>query len=72
MLLCVVGQGLLHISDMSYDHVAVPEDKVNVGDVVRCKIKEVNKAKQRIGFSLKLMEVMLPHSDNACTARGCV
>lgn len=50
------GHGLLHISDMSYDHVAVPEDKVNVGDVVRCKIKEVNKAKQRIGFSLKLME----------------
>lgn len=52
-------QGLLHISDMSYDHVLVPEDKVSVGDTVRCKVKTVDRAKQRLSFSLKLMEVMM-------------
>ena len=52
-------QGLLHISDLSYDHVAVPEDKVTPGETVQCKIKGVNKELQRIQFSLKLMEVHL-------------
>ena len=50
-------QGLLYVADMSYDYISVPEDKVTVGETVRCKIKAVNKARQRITFSLKLMEV---------------
>ncbi|KAA6427605.1 MAG: ribosomal S1-like RNA-binding domain-containing [Trebouxia sp. A1-2] len=50
------GHGLLHISDMSWDHVAVPEDVVQPGDEIQCKIKAVDKERQRIYFSLKLME----------------
>lgn len=52
-------QGLLHISDLSYDHVSAPEDKVTPGETVQCKIKSVNREQQRIQFSLKLMEVNL-------------
>lgn len=50
-------QGLLHITDMSWDHVGMPEDVVSPGDVIQCKIKGVDKDKKRIFFSLKLMEV---------------
>ena len=50
-------QGLLHISDMSWDQVGMPEDVVTPGDVLQLKIKGVDKAKRRIYFSLKLMEV---------------
>ena len=50
-------QGLLHISDMSWDQVGMPEDVVSPGDTIQCKIKGVDKAKRRIYFSLKLMEV---------------
>lgn len=42
---------------MSWDHVAVPEDVVQPGDNIHCKIKAVDKDRQRIYFSLKLMEV---------------
>ncbi|KAL3160494.1 hypothetical protein ABBQ32_010805 [Trebouxia sp. C0010 RCD-2024] len=50
------GHGLLHISDMSWDQVGMPEDVVSAGEEIRCKIKGVDKAKRRIYFSLKLME----------------
>lgn len=50
-------QGLLHVSDMSWDHVHVPEDIVQPGDEIQCKIKAIDKARQRIYFSLKMMEV---------------
>lgn len=50
------GHGLLHVSDMSWDHVHVPEDIVQPGDEIQCKIKAIDKARQRIYFSLKMME----------------
>jgi small subunit ribosomal protein S1 len=59
-------QGLLHISDMSWDHVAVPEDVVQPGDEIQCKIKAVDKERQRIYFSLKLMEVCLHRALSPC------
>ena len=59
-------QGLLHISDMSWDHVTVPEDVVQPGDEIQCKIKAVDKERQRIYFSLKLMEVRLHLALSTC------
>lgn len=44
---------------MSWDQVGMPEDVVSAGEEIRCKIKGVDKAKRRIYFSLKLMEVGL-------------
>jgi len=64
--LFMVMQGLLHISDMSWDHVAVPEDVVQPGDEIQCKIKAVDKERQRIYFSLKLMEVCLHQGLSLC------
>ena len=50
-------QGLLHITDMSWDEVGMPEDKVSLGEVITCKVKSVEKKRQRINFSLKMMQV---------------
>ena len=53
---------------MSWDQVGMPEDVVAAGEEIRCKIKGVDKAKRRIYFSLKLMEVGVAQAINAVTA----
>ncbi|MCP4873414.1 MAG: 30S ribosomal protein S1 [Proteobacteria bacterium] len=45
--------GLIHISELSWDRVEDPSTVVSVGDVVRVKILRIDKAKDRIGLSLR-------------------
>lgn len=49
--------GLIHISQVSVKRIAKVEDEINVGDVVRCKVLEVNPEAKRISLSRK--EVIL-------------
>ncbi len=49
--------GLIHISQVSVRRIAKVEDEINVGDVVRCKVLEVNSEAKRISLSRK--EVIL-------------
>lgn len=49
--------GLIHISQVSVRRIAKVEDEINVGDVVRCKVLEVNPEAKRISLSRK--EVIL-------------
>ena len=51
---------------MSWDQVMQPEDSVSPGDTIQCKIKGVDKAKRRIYFSLKLMEVGVTTTVQQC------
>ncbi len=45
--------GLIHISQISWDRVKTPADVLNVGDVVKAKITEVDFDKKRVSLSMK-------------------
>lgn len=45
--------GLIHISQVGARRVTKIEDEINVGDIVRCKVLEVNPEQRRISLSRK-------------------
>ena len=45
--------GLIHISELSDDHVARVKDAVNIGDTVRARVKNISTEERRIGLSLR-------------------
>ena len=47
--------GLVHISQLSEDHVAKVKDVLNVGDEVEARVIKVDKVERRIGLSIKAM-----------------
>ena len=49
--------GLIHISQVGVKRIAKVEDEINVGDVVRCKVLDVNPEAKRISLSRR--EVVL-------------
>ena len=46
-------EGLVHISEISEEHVDSPEQVINVGDQVRVKVVEVDVQRRRISLSMK-------------------
>jgi small subunit ribosomal protein S1 len=46
-------EGLVHISEISEEHVDSPEQVINVGDQVRVKVVEVDVQRRRISLSIK-------------------
>lgn len=48
--------GLVHISDLSWERVASPEEVVAVGDAVSVMVMKVDKAAKRIALSLKQVQ----------------
>jgi small subunit ribosomal protein S1 len=46
-------EGLVHISELSNEHVDTPESVLNVGDRVRVKVIEVDVARRRISLSMR-------------------
>jgi small subunit ribosomal protein S1 len=50
--------GLLHISDISWQRIAKPSDVLTVGDQVQVKVLKVDPASKRIGLGMKQL---LPH-----------
>ncbi|MDD4098759.1 MAG: 30S ribosomal protein S1 [Lentisphaeria bacterium] len=45
--------GLIHISELSNEHVNRVKDVVQIGDVVKARVKNINTEERRIGLSLK-------------------
>lgn len=45
--------GLIHISELSWDHVEHPGDVVKIGDEVEVKILRVDPDNERVSLSLK-------------------
>lgn len=45
--------GLVHVSELSHQHVQSPEEVVSVGDKVNVKVKSVGKDTERISLSIK-------------------
>jgi small subunit ribosomal protein S1 len=47
--------GLIHISQLSEDHVAKVKDVIKVGDEVEARVIKVDKVERRIGLSVKAL-----------------
>ena len=47
------NDGLIHISNMSNSYVKHPSDILSVGDIIKCKVLEVNKEKNKVALTLK-------------------
>ncbi|MBU7216186.1 30S ribosomal protein S1 [Staphylococcus gallinarum] len=45
--------GLVHVSELSHEHVKSPEDVVSIGDDVKVKVKSIDKDSERISLSIK-------------------
>lgn len=50
-------EGLVHISELSFERVTRPEDVVKVGDTVRARVLRVRPAERRIALSIKEADV---------------
>ena len=46
-------EGLVHVSEISWDHVEKPSDELNVGDEIEVKIISLDKEEEKIGLSIK-------------------
>ncbi|MCE4957079.1 30S ribosomal protein S1 [Macrococcoides caseolyticum] len=49
-------QGLVHISQISHDHIGNPSEVLEPGQKVKVKILDINKEEKRIGLSIKATE----------------
>lgn len=49
-------EGLVHISELSLQHVVTPTDVVSMGDKVNVKVKEIDTEKRRLSLSIKEVE----------------
>ena len=47
------NDGLIHISNMSNSYVKHPSDILSVGDIIKCKVLEINKEKNKVALTLK-------------------
>src|SRR5690606_34088560 len=44
--------GLVHVSELSHDHVKSPDEVVKVGDTVKVKVRAVDREAERISLSI--------------------
>ena len=49
------NDGLIHISNLSDNYVKHPSDILSVGDIIKCKVLEINKDKKKVALTLKDM-----------------
>ena len=49
-------EGLLHISELAWEHVERTEDVVHVGQRLRVKVLQADRTRRRISLSLKQVE----------------
>ncbi|RID89252.1 30S ribosomal protein S1 [Peribacillus asahii] len=49
-------EGLVHISQISFKHIATPQEVLKEGQTVQVKVLDVNEAEQRLSLSIKELE----------------
>ena len=49
-------EGLVHVSEISWEHVEKPSDELNVGDSVEVKIISIDKEEEKVGLSIKALK----------------
>ena len=50
----VKHDGLVHISEMSDKYIKNPSDVVSVGDIVKVKVINIDKERQKVALSMKV------------------
>ena len=60
--------GLIHISELSNEHVNKAKDVVTVGSVVKCRVKNINTEEKRIGLSLRDTDASAPASSESSSS----
>ena len=50
------ADGLVHVSEITYDHINVPSDVLKVGDEVKVKIISIDRERRRIGLSMRQLQ----------------
>ncbi|EGQ0311191.1 30S ribosomal protein S1 [Staphylococcus pseudintermedius] len=45
--------GLVHVSELSHEHVKSPEEVVSIGDIVKVKVRSVEQDSERVSLSIK-------------------
>ncbi|RYL94873.1 30S ribosomal protein S1 [Sporolactobacillus sp. THM7-4] len=49
-------EGLVHISEISHDHIGTPDEVLSEGQVIKVKVLDVNFEDQRVSLSIKALE----------------
>lgn len=49
-------EGLVHVSEISWDHVEKPSDELNIGDEIEVKIISIDREEERVGLSIKALK----------------
>lgn len=57
-------EGLVHISQISHDHINTPGEKLKEGDTVQVKVLEVNTEENRLSLSIKALEEAPKRKEN--------
>lgn len=55
-------EGLVHISQISHNHIATPHEVLTVGDNIKVKVLSVSPEEQRLSLSIKALEAKPEHS----------
>lgn len=58
-------QGLVHISQISHDHIGNPSEVLEPGQKVKVKILDINKDEKRIGLSIKATQEQVEDFDTS-------
>ena len=58
-------EGLVHISNITHARIAKPQDVLELGQVVKAKVVEVDLDKKRIELSIREMEERMPDEETA-------
>ncbi|CAM3159011.1 30S ribosomal protein S1 [Sporolactobacillus spathodeae] len=53
-------EGLVHVSEISHQHVATPEEVLSEGQQIKVKVLDVNFDDQRVSLSMKALEESIP------------
>ena len=56
---------LLHVSQISREHVAKPSDVLSIGQEITAKIVDFNEADRKISLSMKALETEAPAEEAA-------
>lgn len=51
------NDGLIHISEMSEDFIKHPSEVLQVGDIIKCYVLEINKEKKKVALTLKTSSI---------------
>ena len=60
-------EGLVHISQISWEHVIKPEDVLSVGQEIKVKIMDLNPEEHRMSLSIKEAEGAKNNTDTSIT-----